>query len=310
MDKYMSWNRTRQKTDTVIACLPLLLPQGKSSSYLLTDHYPQLPENLKAKWPIMTKPGKRSHRTSYGTNAAPSTVRMQSPCQFSTHSSTIHPTPLLFQWLFSTFPLLCKHQVIQKLLGDQKCCQFPWLQPLLKTLECYPWHLHSVLWEVLSVQPRNSIFLWCCLHLRSSGTPGVGSLGWRIRWGDNTLTCYHQRLPHKASPINTPPPGLCSRQKCYTRSSLVLFANPVGKENKIYKDSVLKLEKMKPPLNTKKNKLKRVFIKLLCPTVCLLLQLWPHELGEKQKVEEYLLLIQRCLGKIRSGDCKTSVTKE
>lgn len=52
------------------------------------------------------------------------------------------------------------------------------------------------------------------------------------------LTCYHQRLPRKASPINIPPQGLCSHQKYYTRSSLVLFANPMGKENKIYKDGI------------------------------------------------------------------------
>lgn len=65
-----TWTRTRQKTYTVIACLPLLVPQGKSSSYLLTDHYLQLHENLKAKWPVKTKPGNRSHRTSYRTNAA------------------------------------------------------------------------------------------------------------------------------------------------------------------------------------------------------------------------------------------------
>lgn len=159
---------------------------------------------------------------------------MQSPCQCSTHNSTTCPTSLLFQWLFSTFPLLCNHQVIQKLLQDQK---IPWLQPLLKILELYPWHLHSFLWEVLRVQPRNRI-LWYCLLLRNSVTPGLGSLGWRTRWGDNTLTCYHQHLPRKASPINTPPLGLCSHQKCYTRSSLALFANPVGKENKIYKDSI------------------------------------------------------------------------
>lgn len=147
---------------------------------------------------------------------------MQSPCQCSTHNSTTCPTSLLFQWLFSTFPLLCN---IKSFRNCYRTRSFP---------DC---NHCSRYWNSIPGTCIHRI-LWYCLPLRNLVTPGLGSLGWRIRWGDNTLTCYHQHLPRKASPINTPPLGLCSHQKCYTRSSLALFANPVGKENKIYKDSI------------------------------------------------------------------------
>lgn len=84
----------------------------------------------------------------------------------------------------------------------------------------------------------------------------------------------------------------------------------MGKENKIYNDGIA-INVLENEDSPKKLIKKESFLDCMSHCLSLLLQLWPHGQAEEQKVKEYLLLmIQRCLGEIRTGGCKTSGTKE